>query len=200
MRILLPVLLITLFSNMAWSDAYPTLTVKLGDKIIAQTSEFIKPEYCGYFADRINRHDPIINKDGKLEKMHAYCSYNNSPIPLPVFKPTLEKVSGLKNGEDTAVDNGKNILEKSEYYVHLASYKNGGKARMAVDIFNEELAVPLYGHSLQVVSEDLGSGKGVWWRVITEFFEKREKAEFICALIMARGGSCIVRSRVIQYF
>ena len=72
-------------SNVVLGNNSPTLTVYFGGQIISETSEFKSPEHCKYFANRLNRHDPILNKEGKMEKMKAYCSYKNSTIPNPLI-------------------------------------------------------------------------------------------------------------------
>ena len=53
------------------------LTVILGDKIIFETSDFKKQEYCGFFANRLNNQDKIINENGKVKELSAFCSYVN---------------------------------------------------------------------------------------------------------------------------
>ena len=87
MRLAFLTFLLLISSNIVLGNT-TTLTVYLGDKIIAKTSEFKSPEHCDYFANRFNRHNPIMNKDGKLEKMKAYCSHENTPITDPLLEPT----------------------------------------------------------------------------------------------------------------
>ena len=74
-----------LFSSVVLGNNSPTLTIYFGGQIISKTSEFKSPEHCKYFANRLNWHDPILNKEGKMEKMKAYCSYQNSTIPTPLI-------------------------------------------------------------------------------------------------------------------
>ena len=87
MRLAFLTFLFLISSNIVLGNT-TTLTVYLGDEIIVKNSEFKSPEHCDYFANRFNRHNPIMNKDGKLEKMKAYCSHENTPITDPLLEPT----------------------------------------------------------------------------------------------------------------
>ena len=87
MRLAFLTFLLLISSNIVLGNT-TTLTVYLGDKIIAKTSEFKSPEHCDYFANRLNRHNPIMNKYGKLTKMKAYCNHENNPTTDPLLKPT----------------------------------------------------------------------------------------------------------------
>ena len=40
-----------------------------------------------YFANRMKNHPPIPNKEGKMEKMNAYCKSINISIEIPKLKP-----------------------------------------------------------------------------------------------------------------
>ena len=75
--------LLIVSSNVVLGKSTSTLTVYLGDEIIVKTSEFKSSEHCGYFERRLNRHSPIISKDGKLVKMKAYCSNEHLPVIEP---------------------------------------------------------------------------------------------------------------------
>ena len=87
MRLAFLTFLLLISSNIVLGST-TTLTVYLGDEIIVKSSEFKSPEHFDYFANRFNRHNPIMNKDGKLEKMKAYCSHENTPITDPLLEPT----------------------------------------------------------------------------------------------------------------
>ena len=52
----------------------------------------------------------------------------------------------------------------------------------------------LSGNELQIMRVDLGDGKGIWWRVVTNKMPRGE-AETVCALLKSEGNNCIVRSR-----
>ena len=64
-----------------------TLIVILGDQILDNNLQFKDKEKCKYFANRMNNHPPILNKEGKMEKMSAYCKSINSLIKIPKLKP-----------------------------------------------------------------------------------------------------------------
>ena len=64
-----------------------TLIVMLGDKLLDNNLNFNDREKCKYFANRMNNHPPIPNKEGKMEKMNAYCKSTNSLIETPKLKP-----------------------------------------------------------------------------------------------------------------
>ena len=83
---------------------------------------------------------------------------------------------------------------KKGYFVQLASFNDEKKAKSSVKILNEKLAVSLGGKSLQVMTVDLGEGKGLWWRVITVIISRNE-AETLCAILKSEGNNCIVRSK-----
>ena len=68
------------------------------------------------------------------------------------------------------------------------------KAKVSVDVLNEKLAVSLSGNELQIMRVDLGDGKGIWWRIVTNTMPRGE-AETVCALLKSEGNNCIVRSR-----
>ena len=76
----------------------------------------------------------------------------------------------------------------------MASFNNKNKAKLSVDILNEKLAVTLAGNSLKIMKVDLGQGKGVWWRIVTDILSRSE-SETICALLKSEGNNCIVRSK-----
>ena len=63
-----------------------------------------------------------------------------------------------------------------------------------LDVLNEKLAVSLSGNELQIMRVDLGDGKGIWWRIVTNTIPRGE-AETVCALLKSEGNNCIVRSR-----
>jgi hypothetical protein len=83
---------------------------------------------------------------------------------------------------------------KKGYFIQLASFNNKNKAKLSVDILNEKLAVTLAGNSLKIMKVDLGQGKGVWWRIVTDILSRSE-SETICALLKSEGNNCIVRSK-----
>ena len=83
---------------------------------------------------------------------------------------------------------------KKGYFIQLASFNNKNKAELSVDILNEKLAVTLAGNSLKIMKVDLGQGKGVWWRIVTDILSRSE-SETICALLKSEGNNCIVRSK-----
>ena len=83
---------------------------------------------------------------------------------------------------------------KKGYFVQLASFNNETKAKVSVDVLNEKLAVSLSGNELQIMRVDLGDGKGIWWRIVTNIIPRGE-AETVCALLKSEGNNCIVRSR-----
>ena len=97
-------------------------------------------------------------------------------------------------------DNISEIIEKpvskpkKGYFVQLASFNNETKAKVSVDILNEKLAVSLNGNELQIMRVNLGDGKGIWWRIVTNTMPRGE-AETVCARLKSDGNNCIVRSR-----
>ena len=64
-----------------------TLIVMLGDQLLDNNLHFKDKEKCKYFANRMNNHPPIPNKEGKLEKMNAYCKSIKISIEIPKLKP-----------------------------------------------------------------------------------------------------------------
>ena len=64
-----------------------TLIVMLGDQLLDNNLHFKDKEKCKYFANRMNNHPPIPNKEGKMEKMNAYCKSINISIEIPKLKP-----------------------------------------------------------------------------------------------------------------
>ena len=64
-----------------------TLIVMLGNKLLDNNLHFKDKEKCKYFANRMNNHPPILNKEGKMEKMNAYCKSINTSIEIPKLKP-----------------------------------------------------------------------------------------------------------------
>ena len=64
-----------------------TLIVMLGDQILDNNLQFKDKEKCKYFANRMNNHPPIPNKEGKMEKMNAYCKSINTSIKITKLKP-----------------------------------------------------------------------------------------------------------------
>ena len=76
-----------------------TLIVMLGDKLLDNNLHFKDKEKCKYFANRMNNHPPIPNKEGKLEKMNAYCKSIKISIEIPkIFHRNL---IDLRKGFDT---------------------------------------------------------------------------------------------------
>ena len=63
-----------------------TLIVMLGDQLLDNNLHFKDKEKCKYFANRMNNHPPILNKEGKMEKMNAYCKSINTSIEIPKLK------------------------------------------------------------------------------------------------------------------
>jgi len=83
---------------------------------------------------------------------------------------------------------------KKGYFIQLASFNDQEKAKFSAGILNEKLAVSLDGNSLKVMKVDLGKGKGIWWRIVTNIMDRND-AETICALLKSEGNNCIVRSK-----
>ena len=71
------------FSSVALGDDKYTLIVMLGDKLLDKNIYFKDKNKCTYFANKMNNHPPIPNKEGKMEKMKAYCKlvYTSTEIP-----------------------------------------------------------------------------------------------------------------------
>ena len=63
------------------------LIVMLGDQLLDNNLHFKDKEKCKYFANRMKNHPPIPNKEGKMEKMNAYCKSTNISIEIPKLKP-----------------------------------------------------------------------------------------------------------------
>ncbi len=47
--------------------------VMLGNDVIHQDLEFYDIDRCRYFSERLNRQPLVPNKNGKAEKITAYC-------------------------------------------------------------------------------------------------------------------------------
>ena len=75
------------FSSVALGDDKYTLIVMLGDKLLDKNIYFKDKNKCTYFANKMNNHPPIPNKEGKMEKMKAYCKLVNTSTEIPKLKP-----------------------------------------------------------------------------------------------------------------
>ena len=49
------------------------LIVMLGNDVVHQDLEFYDIDRCRYFSERLNRQPVVPNKNGKAEKITAYC-------------------------------------------------------------------------------------------------------------------------------
>ena len=131
-------------------------------------------------------------------------NFDNQSKELEITQQNLDNLSLEKNNFNSIDDKNSDILSlkienpvskpKKGYFVQLASFNNKEKAKVSVDILNEKLAVTLNGNQLQIMKVDLGNGKGIWWRIVTDII-KRSEAETICALLKSEGNNCIVRSK-----
>jgi len=74
------------FSSVALGDDKYTLIVMLGDKLLDKNIYFKDKNKCTYFANKMNNHPPIPNKEGKMEKMKAYCKLVNTSTEIPKLK------------------------------------------------------------------------------------------------------------------
>ena len=131
---------------------------------------------CGQWNSRFSglQNPARVPENCNLSNQQLETNNSNDNEPLLIEKP----VSKPKTG----------------YFVQLASFNDEKKAKSSVTILNEKLAVSLGGKSLQVMTVDLGEGKGLWWRVITVIISRNE-AETLCALLKSEGNNCIVRSK-----
>ena len=66
-------------------DKY-TLIGMLGDNLLTLNTYFKAINNCTHFAHRSNNHPPIPNKEGKMEKMKAYCKLVNTSTEIPKLK------------------------------------------------------------------------------------------------------------------
>ena len=131
----------------------------------------------------------------------------NDNTKLATDAPLLSDNRSVKKIDNTTqtsylsdVDNISKIIStpiskpKTGYFIQLASFNDQEKAKFSAGILNEKLAVSLGGNSLNVMKVDLGKGKGIWWRIVTDIMDRND-AETICALLKSEGNNCIVRSK-----
>ena len=148
--------------------------------------------------------ETINESDNKSFEINKNDSFDNQTKELELTSQNKDNISLEKNNFDSIDDNNSDILSlkienpiskpKKGYFVQLASFNNEEKAKVSVDILNEKLAVSLNGNQLQIMKVDLGDGKGIWWRIVTDIINRSE-AETICALLKSEGNNCIVRSK-----
>ena len=147
----------------------------------------------------------LINEnDNRSFNIDKNDNFDNQTKELELTSHNKDNISLEKNNFDSIDDNNSDILSlkienpiskpKTGYFVQLASFNNEEKAKVSVDILNEKLAVSLNGNQLQIMKVDLGNGKGIWWRIVTDIINRSE-AETICALLKSEGNNCIVRSK-----
>lgn len=75
------------FSSTALSDVNYTLIIMSGEILLDKQVYFKDKNKCTFFANRMNNHPPIPNKEGKMEKMKAYCKSVKTSITILKFKP-----------------------------------------------------------------------------------------------------------------
>ena len=150
--------------------------------------------------------EPINENDNRSFNIDKNDNFDNQSKELEITqqKQNIDNLSLEKNNFDSIDDKNSDILSleienpvskpKKGYFVQLASFNNEEKAKVSVDILNEKLAVTLNGNQLQIMKVDLGNGKGIWWRIVTDIINRSE-AETICALLKSEGNNCIVRSK-----
>jgi len=149
-----------------------------------------------------SKNDAIIKNSKNISKSNILITSNdnlsnNNDLNLDSENDNLSNQQFETNNSN---DNESSLIEKpvskpkKGYFVQLASFNDEKKAKSSVKILNEKLAVSLGGKSLQVMTVDLGEGKGLWWRVITAIISRNE-AETLCALLKSEGNNCIVRSK-----
>lgn len=125
-------------------------------------------------------------------------SENNILLNDNVTGINMDKIA--QTNEFSINDNITEIIDtpvskpKKGYFIQLASFNEEAKAKLSAEILNEKLAVSLNGNSLNVMKVDLGKGKGIWWRIVTDILNRND-AETICALLKSEGNNCIVRSK-----
>ena len=142
----------------------------------------------------------IIEKPNEVEITKKEISDNFSSNKLNENASDIESKLDIDNKSTLIVIEkpkprpSKKGLSRSSYYVQLASFNDKDKAKLAVQILNEKLAVSLNGNTLKIMKFDLGLGIGIWWRVVTESLP-RNKAESICAILKIDGQNCIIKSQ-----
>ena len=151
-----------------------------------------------------DNNETISESDNETFEIYENDSFDNQTKELELTSQNKDNISLEKNNFDSIDDNNSDILSlkienpiskpKKGYFVQLASFNNEEKANVSVDILNEKLAVSLNGNQLQIMKVDLGDGKGIWWRIVTDIINRSE-AETICALLKSEGNNCIVRSK-----
>lgn len=151
-----------------------------------------------------NNSNPINDNDNISFKIDKNDNFDDQNKELELTSQDKDNLSLEKNNFDSINDNNSEILSlkienpvskpKKGYFVQLASFNNEKKAKVSVDILNEKLAVSLNGNQLQIMKVDLGNGKGIWWRIVTDIISRSE-SETICALLKSEGNNCIVRSK-----
>ena len=146
--------------------------------------------------------DAIIINSDNISKFNALEDSNDNLLNYNGLDSNSENdnLSNQQFETNNSNDNEPSLIEKpipkpkKGYFVQLASFNDEKKAKSYVKILNEKLAVSLGGKSLQLMTVDLGVGKGLWWRVITVIISRNE-AETLCALLMSEGTNCIVGSK-----
>ena len=152
--------------------------------------------------DNSSKNDSIIKTEDQISKSNILITSNDNSLNNNDLNSVKENdnLSNQKSETNNSNDNKTSLVEKpvskpkKGYFVQLASFNDEKKAKSSVKILNEKLAVSLGGKSLQVMTVDLGEGKGLWWRVITVIISRNE-AETLCAILKSEGNNCIVRSK-----
>ena len=154
---------------------------------------------------KTRKHNPIKDEENDTPIIRSILYISKIPSYIKSKKEFYEMISQI-NDNTTLTNNLKlndNLTKvidspitkpKKGYFIQLASFNNKNKAELSVDILNEKLAVTLAGNSLKIMKVDLGQGKGVWWRIVTDILSRSE-SETICALLKSEGNNCIVRSK-----
>ena len=135
--------------------------------------------------------DNITNDNKKFVKDPPLLSDNRS---VKKIDNTTQTSNLLDADNISKIINTPISKPKKGYFIQLASFNDQEKAKFSAGILNEKLAVSLGGNSLKVMKVDLGKGKGIWWRIVTNIMDRND-AETICALLKSEGNNCIVRSK-----
>ena len=136
--------------------------------------------------------EPINENDYLLFNIDKKENFDNQSKELEITEQNTDNLSLEKNNFDSIDDKNSDILSlkienpvskpKKGYFVQLASFNNEEKAKVSVDILNEKLAVTLNGNQLQIMKVDLGNGKGIWWRIVTDIINRSEAEQFVHCL------------------
>ena len=132
--------------------------------------------------------DPILKQDGRVfEPFFSTSRVPNRPQVTQVVANQAQQISRLAQGygKNTEYHDGR-INGNKTYGVHLASYKTREAAERGMGILSERLKDLVDKNEFIIKKVDLGSEKGVWYRVVYGRLEEQEEAEKLAKSIQSK--------------